>query len=305
MEPTPRILEILAWFLLGPSWPTFLVFPLVVVVLACALILKRHYRGISIALLSLLGLLFGESLLLVVRGVRKIELMRSGLATIEHMLPLPFTLNLGLAMVGALAAIGTAVYVEFGRARLPLAQLFPEVQFTEATLQLTERVKRLAAMAGVTAPDVSLIDSGTLSAFITRSRTRFVIALSVGLIESMDESELDACIAHELAHLKNKDFSLRFFATMAKVGLFARPLSYIIESAVYRAREHLADFTAAKLMGPGVLISALSKIQESQAESIAGGAIGTACLIEPVSRMTGLLNKQPSLEARISALREL
>jgi len=308
MEPTPRIFEILVWFLLGPSWPFHLIFPVVIAVLLGAMFLKRYHRGRSIILLSLLGLLFGESLLLVVRGVRKIELMQPSLATIRQILPLPFTLNLTLAMIGVLAAIGAAVYIEFGRSRLPLAQLFPEVRFIEPTLQLSERIRDLAVKAGIRPPGLALMDSGVPSAFVTRSRKGFVIALSVGLIESLDENEVDACIAHELAHLKNRDFSLRFFATMAKVGLFARPLSYIIESAIYRAREHIADFTAAKLMGgPTEMISALSKIQESQVESPISGTIGTACLFEAVgtNKLARLLNKQPSLKDRIAALREL
>jgi heat shock protein HtpX len=186
--------------------------------------------------------------------------------------------------------------------------LFPEVQFAEAPVQLVERVDQLAAEAGVSPPGVSLIDSGIPSAFITRSRKGFEIAVSVGLIESLDREEVDACIAHELAHLKNKDFVLRFFATMAKVGLFARPLSYIIEPAVYRAREHLADFTAVKLIGgPAALISALSKIHESQIESLASISIATACLFGSVrkNRITNLFNKQPKLQDRISVLQEL
>jgi len=186
--------------------------------------------------------------------------------------------------------------------------LFPDVQFTEAPVQLVEQVNRLAAVARISPPGVSLIDSGIPSAFITRSRRGFEIAVSVGLVESLDREELDACIAHELAHLKNKDFVLRFFATMAKVGLFARPLSYVIEPAVYRAREHLADFTAVKLIGgPAALISALSKIHESQIESLASSSIATACLFGSVrkSRITSLFNKQPKLEDRISALQEL
>jgi heat shock protein HtpX len=285
-----------------------LMLPLILGILACTLFFKRSFHRRSIVLLSVLALLFGESLLLIVFGLTKIHLLKSSLAGIKQLLPFHFTLNLVLATVGVLAAVGAAVYVEFGRSRLPLAQLFPEVQFAEAPVQLVERVDQLAAEAGVSPPGVSLIDSGIPSAFITRSRKGFEIAVSVGLIESLDREEVDACIAHELAHLKNKDFVLRFFATMAKVGLFARPLSYIIEPAVYRAREHLADFTAVKLIGgPAALISALSKIHESQIESLASISIATACLFGSVrkNRITNLFNKQPKLQDRISVLQEL
>ena len=308
MIDLPRPVEILVLFLLGPSWPMALMLPLILGILACTLFFKRSFHRRSIVLLSVLALLFGESLLLIVFGLTKIHLLKSSLAGIKQLLPFHFTLNLVLATVGVLAAVGAAVYVEFGRSRLPLAQLFPEVQFAEAPVQLVERVDQLAAEARVSPPGVSLIDSGIPSAFITRSRKGFEIAVSVGLIESLDREEVDACIAHELAHLKNKDFVLRFFATMAKVGLFARPLSYIIEPAVYRAREHLADFTAVKLIGgPAALISALSKIHESQIESLASISIATACLFGSVrkNRITNLFNKQPKLQDRISVLQEL
>lgn len=305
MIELPRIIEILVWFLVGPSWPMVLMLPLMIGILACTLFFKRSFHRRSIVLASVLALLFAESILLIAFGVRKIG-FRSSLG-INHFLPLPFTINLALAIVGLMTAIGAAVYIEFGRSRLPLAQLFPQVQFANAPAKLIARVGRLARIAGIDPPAVTLIDSGIPSAFVTRSRAGFEVALSVGLVESLDHGELDACIMHELAHLKNKDFLLRFFATMMKVGLFSKPLSYVIEPAVYRAREHLADLTAAKLIGgKGFLISALSKIHESHVDSLASNSIATACLFGSVRKnhILRMFSKQPSLEDRILALQE-
>jgi Zn-dependent protease with chaperone function len=70
----------------------------------------------------------------------------------------------------------------------------------------------------------------------------------------------------------------------------------------------LADFTAAKLMGsPTALISALSKIHESQTALSFAGSISTACLFTTVqkNRVSQIFNKQPTLEARIKALKEM
>ncbi len=144
---------------------------------------------------------------------------------------------------------------------MSIARIFPRLKFLEAPKQLKNGVISLAESAGIKPPDVSLIDSGTPSAFTIRSKRRYVIAISIGLLESLNNDEVEACLAHEISHLKNKDFTWRFIATVAKVALFAKPLSYLIEPAVYRGREFLADRTAAMLIGgPSALISALSKL---------------------------------------------
>jgi heat shock protein HtpX len=126
----------------------------------------------------------------------------------------------------------------------------------------------------------------------------------VGLLESLSTKELDACLAHELSHVKNNDFSVRSFATAARVALFAHPLSHLIEPAVYRAREFLADRTAADLAERGALISALSKLQESQNYVAARRSIGTACLFGCVGTnpLLRLFDKHPTLEKRIRVL---
>jgi len=154
-----------------------------------------------------------------------------------------------------------------------------------------------------------LIDSGDPAAFITRSREGFELAVSVGLVESLSQDELAACIAHELSHVKNKDFVVRTFATSARVALFAHPLSHLIEPALYRSREFLADRTAVNLMGGrDSLVSALMKIYESQSYVTSqSGSVTTACLFDPASksRFVRLFDKHPSLDARIKALGEL
>jgi heat shock protein HtpX len=216
--------------------------------------------------------------------------------------------NLGLAIAGVLAAFGVAVFLEFGKSRLPLANLFPEDSFLEPPAQVIQSVNKLSDLAGISPPQVSLIDSGKPCALITRSKQGFVMAVSVGLLESLDAEELEACLAHELSHLKNRDFIVRFLATMGKVGLFSRPWGYFIEPAIYRERELLADKTAVELLGrPNSLISALTKIRESQSHEFnQSGSIGIVCLFNSVSknRLMQLFDKHPTIDARIRALQE-
>jgi len=308
----PRFLLLLVWFLLGPfhvhGLPDIFA-PLMIIImlfaLASGIFLKRAFRGRSLALLCVLVLMFYQTLQLIVTGVH-FELTHSDLFSIgiRHFFSIFFDINLGLAIIGVVAASGVAAYLEFGKARLPLTRLFPEYRFLEAPVQIKRTVRKLASTAGVQVPQVSLIDSGIPWAFITRSKRGFVLAVSVGLLEALQPGEVQACLAHELSHLKNKDFTLRFFATFAKVGLFTRPLSYLIEPAIYRAREHLADRTASSLVGgSGPLVSALSKIREAHYEVAAPSSVGMACLFcTSRDRWFGIFDKQPTLDARIKAL---
>ncbi|HKM78190.1 MAG TPA: M48 family metalloprotease [Candidatus Bathyarchaeia archaeon] len=315
IEHFPRLFIILAWVFLGPVTAhgfAGLLSPLMIILTLFSLILavsfKRSFQGRSITLLCVLALMFYQSLQLIVIGLH-IELMHPDPVSegIRHFFSIFFDINLGLAITGVVAAFAVATYVEFGKSRMPLTRLFPQYQFLEAPPYLQRIVKKLAVTAGVQMPHVSLLDSGIPWAFITRSNQGFVLAVSVGLLESLGPAEVEACLAHEISHLKNKDFALRFFATMAKVGLFARPLSYLIEPAVYRSREHLADSTASKLVGgSNALLSALSKIREAHYEvATPPASVGMACLFHSSKqRWFGVFDKQPSLDARIKALRE-
>jgi heat shock protein HtpX len=312
----PSALIFAAFFLIGPfgirhETATLVVFGLMASALAIALVSKHSSRRQSLALLFVLGVLFYESLQSIPTWLH-IELlgvpMPGGWQTL-HLESFFFTVNVGLAAIGAVAAVFVAVSLEVRKTRLPLAKLFPEMSFSTAPSELVGLVAEISKTIGIAAPNVSLIDSGNPAAFITRSKQGFVLAISVGLLESLTQDELEACIAHELSHVKNNDFAVRFFATSARVALFAHPLSHLIEPALYRAREFLADRTAVQLFDcQNPLISALTKIRESQEYLCSQpGSIATACLFDSAGRnqFFRLFDKHPSLDARIKALREL
>jgi heat shock protein HtpX len=308
IHPFPRYFFVLTWFLIGPAAPP----PTVIAFFACAFILaialRRSIRYSTIALLSILGVMLLDSVQLVFMSLH-LELLEPHLLHDEvwNLFSTLFTLNLGLSIVGALAAVCAAAYIEFGRSRMSVAKAFPELRFLEAPKQIRNVVSNLAASAGIQPPEVSLIDSGTPSAFTIRSKRKYVVAVSVGLLESLSKEEVEACLAHEISHLKNKDFTWRFIATIAKVALFAKPLSYLIEPAVYRGREFLADRTAATLVGgPRTLISALSKLEESQSLNLSMSA-GTVCMcnLNHSGGFFRIFDKHPDIQARIRALQEM
>ena len=231
-------------------------------------VLRRSYPERTLALLGIFGLMLVESVFVVglalhfmVRG-EPAHLVESSRGFFD-LLP---RLDLGAVLLGAVAAGCAAIFIEFGKSRMSLSKAFPQITFLQSPDPSGgEWLSGLQAEAGISTPDVRLIDSGVPSAFTVRANRRYTVTVSVGLLESLEDCEVEACLAHEIAHLKNHDFTVRFAATLAKVALFARPMSYLLEPAVYRAREFLADLTAVKLVGgPDALISALTKLKESQ-----------------------------------------
>jgi len=279
--------------------------------LAIALVSNRSSHRQSLALLSVLAVLLYESLQCVTNWAH-FELTKISILGVQEALQFAtsfFTLNVGLALIGAAAAAVLAVSLQIRKTHLSLTKLFPDVGFATAPTELIDSVASISKAAGIAPPNVSLIDSGDPAAFITRSREGFELAVSVGLVESLNGDELEACIAHEVSHVKNNDFAVRSFATCARVALFGHPLSHLIEPAVYRAREFLADETAVRLVGrPEPLISALTKIKDSQNYAVSKPtSIRTACLFDSTnkSRFLRIFDHHPSLDARIKTLREL
>jgi len=307
-------LTYVAWILIGPFnlrhvTPTVILSMFAMGAITLPVLVRLTSKYQSIALLSSLIIMLYQSLLMIA-GWLHIELWRSILVraeAVQHFFYF-FTLNAALAIAGLVAAAGVGISLEFRKSHFSLAGLFPELNFVKAPTEVVTTVEKLSRTAGVQSPKISMIDSGDPTAFITRSRQGCELAISVGLIESLTAPELEACIAHEISHLKNKDFVMRSFATVAKVALFAHPLSHLIEPAIYRSRELFADKTATELVGGrSALISALSKLQESQNYLKAQSAgIELTCLFDSVGSnwFAKLFDKHPSLETRIAALQE-
>ena len=315
--PLPGAVIFAAFLIIGPFGihhhlaDTLILFGFMASGLGIALTSNRSSHKQSIALMFVLAVLFYESLQSITNwlNVELNEVPILGERETMHATSFFFTMNVGLAIIGTAAAVVVVISLEVRKTRLPLAKLFPEMKFLRAPIELIRSVTEVSGTAGIAPPSVCLIDSGDPAAFITRSRQGFELAVSVGLLESLSRDELVACIAHELAHVKNNDFAVRSFATSARVALFAHPLSHLIEPAIYRAREFLADRTAAQLVGGrDSLISALTKIRESQDYITSPAAsIATACLFDPASGncLVRLFDKHPTLDARIRSLNEL
>jgi heat shock protein HtpX len=93
-------------------------------------------------------------------------------------------------------------------------------------------VENLAITAGMKMPKVNVIEDDSLNAFASGLNERsYTISLSRGIIDKLDDDELEGVIAHELTHIRNRDVRLLIISIIF-VGIFA----FIAESALRSMR---------------------------------------------------------------------
>jgi heat shock protein HtpX len=162
-----------------------------------------------------------------------------------------------------------------------------------------EMVEQLARRAGIPMPRVYVIDSDQPNAFATgRNPEHSAIATTIGLLNSLSFEEIEAVIAHEISHIKNRDILISSLAAVVASAImhlasiaqwamifgggrsgddddngggilrtivmivFAPIAAMLIHSAISRSREYMADKGSKILIGSGVpLASALKKIE--------------------------------------------
>jgi heat shock protein HtpX len=167
---------------------------------------------------------------------------------------------------------------------------------TEAELpEVYSMVRSLAQRENMPMPAIYLIDSPQPNAFATgRNPKHAAVAVTTGILQLMDRAELEAVLAHELGHVKNRDILIASIAATVAVALtflvrmafwtgmgrsrnnnpatlvimllsfILAPLAaMVIQSAISRSREYEADRTGAELTGsPLALARALEKLEE-------------------------------------------
>ena len=247
----------------------------------------------------------------------------------------------GMLIALAIAA-ATNAFAYWNSDRLALeSQNAIEVDDTTAP-DLVGLVSSLARRAGLPVPRVYVIESEQPNAFATgRSPAHSAVALSTGLLRFLDWDELAGVIAHELAHIRNRDTLTMTvsatiagaIATIAQFGflfgtrgddrphpvmglammLLAPIAATIIQLMISRSREYAADRVGAEIAGdPLALASALAKIEHAatripnpQAES--HPATAPLFIINPLTGggMDNLFSTHPSTANRIAALQEL
>ena len=212
--------------------------------------------------------------------------------------------------------------------------------------ELHQIVSRLCSNANLPMPKVAVVKTSMPNAFATgRNQKNAVVAVTTGLRERLDNNELEAVLAHELTHVKNRDMMVMTIATFLSsiaqilvqwlpflgggggdrdndsgsnfivlflVSLVVWIVSFILIRTLSRYREFAADRGAAILTGqPSNLVSALKKISgfrvpTEDLRKVEGPV--SALFITPAlsgSSLMRLFSTHPTLEARIAALQKI
>lgn len=213
--------------------------------------------------------------------------------------------------------------------------------------ELYEIVKRLSQRAGIPMPRLYVTPSDQPNAFATgRSPSHAAIAVTEGLLRILNRSEIEGVLAHELAHIKNRDVLIGTIAAalagaitmMANafqwaaisglgrnedeeegggsmvggllIALLAPLAAMIIQLAISRSREYIADATGARMAGSADgLASALLKL-EAAAHRIpmqVNPATSHLFIVNPLSgaSLAKLFSTHPPIQDRVEKLRRM
>jgi heat shock protein HtpX len=276
------------------------------------------------------------------------------------------TILIMAVFIGLISAVGWIVgymygstnityYVLIGAALYALMQYFLATKLAilmTGARQIEKRdnprfyriVENLAITDGLPTPKVYIIDDPAPNAFATgRDPRHAVVAATTGLIDIMNDSELEAVMAHEMGHVQNYDIRLSMitFGLVSAVGLLsdivlrmfifgdrddnnnspvamiigiivlilAPIIATIIQLAISRQREYLADATSVKTTrNPDAMISALDKLRQGgrpmQRQNTASAHLFFSNPLKP-GFIGKLFSTHPPLDERIERLRSI
>jgi heat shock protein HtpX len=212
-------------------------------------------------------------------------------------------LNVGLVPM-IVIVFGIAAFQYYTSDKLALLAAGAKVVDRSQAPELYDLIERLATMAELPMPKVAIMDTDVPNAFATgRSPKHAAVAVTTGLMRRLNQQELEAVLAHELTHIKNRDVRTMtlasFFAMLAAIvarfalygGIFGGGggnrdnngppiwlilmvvawvtyiISFILIQMISRYREYAADRGSAVITGaPEYLMSALQKIASQMSQ---------------------------------------
>ena len=240
-------------------------------------------------------------------------------------------------------AICTNAFAYFFSDKIALASSGAQPVTREQLPRLYQVMERLAAKSNIPVPKLYVVPDEAPNAFATGRNPRHAsVAVTQGLLELMNDEELEGVIAHELSHVRNYDILISSIAAtlagaitwIAHWGMWLgggdgedrernvfvelalmilAPLAaMLLQLALSRQREYAADATGARMVGNQYgLMSALQKLgaynQRIPTTSISPST-SSLCIVKPLfggGGVASLFSTHPPLEKRIEALREM
>lgn len=203
-------------------------------------------------------------------------------------------------------------------------------------------VENLCMSVGMQMPKVQIIESNALNAYASGlNQSNYTVTLTRGIIEKLDDDELEGVIAHELMHIRNNDVRL-LVVSIIFVGIFAFVVEVAFRNVLYggdkrrdknsgnimivvlivslvayffsllfkfslsRSREYMADSGAAEMTRkPWALASALRKISTNhQVEEVKNSEVKQMFIENRSNGLMGLFTTHPPIDKRINFLEQ-
>jgi heat shock protein HtpX len=245
-------------------------------------------------------------------------------------------------VIALLIAAGLNFFAYWNSDKMALA-MNKARQVSEAEApELYRTVAQLAGRAGLPMPKVYVVHNPTPNAFATgRNPEHAAVAVTTGLLEILSREELEGVLAHELGHIRNRDIlissiaavmagAISYLATMAQWAMIfgggrgrdgegGNPLAALammivapiaaalIQMAISRSREYLADQAGAEISGhPQSLAGALQKLTtyNKQMPMQVNPASAQMYIVNPLTggQLANLFSTHPPIEERIRRL---
>jgi heat shock protein HtpX len=291
------------------------------------------FKRISLFILTNLAIMLALSLVYALLSALGVLDAAQGLGAYGPLLIMSGLFGFGGAFVSLLASKWIAKWTTG-------AQVI-DAPRNEAERWLLDTVARHASRVGIQMPEVAIYDSPDMNAFATgATRNSSLVAVSSGLLQQMQRSEVDAVLGHEIAHVANGDMvtlTLLQGVLNTFVIFFSEIVGRIVDSALRgrdderggpgvgywvtsilarlvfglfaavivnwfsRRREFRADEGGASLAGRDNMVSALRRLGRSE-ESHLPDAVAAFGITPRVSRFGALFRSHPPIEERIARL---
>jgi heat shock protein HtpX len=243
-----------------------------------------------------------------------------------------FGIGLELIFIGAIGFVG--VQYILGK-KIALWSAGAEDLSEEQYPEIHRSVERLAEEMDLEKPRLMIADMGVPNAFAVGRRGAGVVVVSEQLIRLLEHDELEAVLAHELAHLDNRDvitmvvgqsvasmlglavqFAILFtsdrgignFLLAYAAGIVTQMVAMVFVLAISRYREYVADSDAAQHVGGDAMARALSKISTAgeQQDADLNDNVAALCIFGGErSALQRVFATHPPIEKRIDAVRDV